>query len=264
LTAADDYSNLAAVNPLTLSLLCLVGLWLAPSSGFATEPDTLSQPDSRTAQNLLGWTVRVDDRLLQSTNQELGRRALQMLEAKLSDIEYVVAADRLEKLKRVAIVLDLSCGQLRLMQYHVSADWLAEHGYARELAKCVHIPRAADFATARQVNEQPWVVLHELAHAYQDQVLGPDARIVDVYEKFKQSGSGENVLLYNGSHARHYALTDYKEFFAEFTESYFGLNDYFPFNRAELKIAEPEIYALMANIWGPIQTGSPLPAGPSR
>ena len=29
----------------------------------------------------------------------------------------------------------------------------------------------------------------------------------------------------------------------------------FPFNRAELKTTEPEIYTLMEDIWGPIQTG---------
>jgi hypothetical protein len=40
------------------------------------------------------------------------------------------------------------------------------------------------------------------------------------------------------------------EFFAEMTEAYFGVNDFFPFNRAELKEAEPDIYALLADVWG--------------
>jgi alpha-L-fucosidase 2 len=35
------------------------------------------------------------------------------------------------------------------------------------------------------------------------------------------------------------------------TESYFGLNDFFPFNRAELMTAEPEIYEMLMAIWGP-------------
>ena len=48
---------------------------------------------------------------------------------------------------------------------------------------------------------------------------------------------------------RHYGLTNQMEFFAEMTESYFGVNDFFPFNRAELKEAEPEIYALLRDIW---------------
>jgi hypothetical protein len=88
-------------------------------------------------------------------------------------------------------------------------------------------------------------------------VLGfEEPRIRAAYEKYKSSGRGEKVLLYDGTRVRHYALTDQKEFFAEFTEAYFGLNDFFPFNRAELKTAEPEIYALMVGIWGAILTGS--------
>jgi hypothetical protein len=53
---------------------------------------------------------------------------------------------------------------------------------------------------------------------------------------------------------RHYALTNAKEFFAEFTETFFGVNDFFPFNRAELKINEPEIHALMVEIWSDSRT----------
>ncbi len=94
------------------------------------------------------------------------------------------------------------------------------------------------------------MILHELAHAYHDQVLGFDEpRIKEAYEKYKKSGRGEKALLFNGKRVRHYALTNHKEFFAEMTEAYFGVNDFFPFNRAELKEAEPEIYALLSDVW---------------
>ena len=65
------------------------------------------------------------------------------------------------------------------------------------------------------------------------------------------------VLLYDGRHVRHYALTDHKEFFAEMTEAYFGENDFFPFNRAELMESEPEIYKLLTDIWDPPAKGRP-------
>jgi hypothetical protein len=52
---------------------------------------------------------------------------------------------------------------------------------------------------------------------------------------------------------RHYALTNHKEFFAAMTEAYFGTNDFFPFNRAELMTAEPEIYDLIRSVWEPDQ-----------
>ena len=69
------------------------------------------------------------------------------------------------------------------------------------------------------------------------------------YDRFKQSGLGDKTLLFNGQRVKHYALTDHKEFFAEMTEAYFGVNDFFPFTRAELRESEPEIYTLLRDIW---------------
>jgi hypothetical protein len=123
---------------------------------------------------------------------------------------------------------------------------------------------AAELLDPRQINVQPWCVLHELAHAYHDLVLGFDeVRIRDAYARYKKSGHGDKALLITGERVRHYALTDQKEFFAEMTEAYFGTNDFFPFNRGELMTAEPEIYQLMQTIWGPVQTGRRAKPGPS-
>jgi len=233
----------------------LIALFLAhvsPSS-WAAEKNSLPPPASRTTQTIQGWNVQVDDRLLAPPHYEVGARALKMLDAKLVDITYVVPGDNLKKLQAVTIVLDLSHGPLHNMQYHPGADWLVEHGYSAKLVKCVHIPEAKDLLTSRCINEQPWVVLHELAHAYHDQVLGfEEPRIMQAFENFRKSGRGDNALLYNGKRVRHYGLTDQKEFFAEMTEAYFGTDDFFPFNAAELMTSEPEIFELMKAIWGPL------------
>ena len=45
-------------------------------------------------------------------------------------------------------------------------------------------------------------------------------------------------------------MTNEKEYFAECTEAYFGENDFFPFNAAELKAHDPEMYALLGTLWG--------------
>ncbi len=229
-------------------------LWPIGGSSAADKPDP-PKPTSRSDRSIEGWTVRVDDRLLQPPNEELGSRAMKALEAKLADINAVVGPDRLEKLHAFTIVLDMSHGRLTSMQYHPSAKWLEDNGYSRDLARCVHMPVAADLFAPRQINVQPWCVLHELAHAYHDRVLGfNEVRIRDAYEQFRKSGHGDAALLITGKHVRHYGLTNHKEFFAEMTESYFGTNDFFPFNRAELKEAEPGIYTLLEAIWGPVQS----------
>lgn len=209
------------------------------------------QPLSRSERVIEGFRILVDDRLLPGgEHADAGREALEFLRAKLVDIRIVMPADRLARLREVTIVVDHSCGALASMQYHPSADWLADHGYPRSLARCVHVPRAAQLATVRNVSEQPWVILHELAHAYHDQVLGFDEpRIVAAWEAFKSSGAGDDALLFNGSRTRHYGLTDQKEFFAEMTEAYFGTNDFAPFNRAELRIGFADLHALLEEIW---------------
>jgi hypothetical protein len=241
----------------TLPRACLLRSLLAalvpciPFGGLRAEEPP--KPESHTERRIEGWTVRVDDRLLAPPHGDLGARALRFLEAKLADVRAVVAAESLARLQAVTIVLDLTHGELRIAQYHPSAGWLRGNGYSTNLAKCVHIPEAADLPTPRSINEQPWFVLHELAHAYHDQVLGFDEpRLRAAYEAFKSSGRGEQVLLFDGRRVRHYALTDEKEFFAEMTEAYFGVNDFFPFNRAELMTAEPDIFDLMQAIWGPV------------
>ena len=231
--------------------LCLV--FLVYPTG--TRGASADQPASRAERSIEGFRVRVDERLLPGcADDEVGRAALAFLASKLADIRIVVPADKLERLRQVTIVLDASCGDLASMQYHPSGDWLESHGYPRDLEKCIHLPRAADVATRRNVNEQPWVVLHELAHAYHDQVLGFDEpRILAAWEAFKADGRGQSTLLFDGSRTKHYGLTDHKEFFAEMTEAYFGSNDFQPFNRAELKTDHPAIYALLTDIWGPLR-----------
>lgn len=231
--------------------VCLLAL--APVAGAAEQqkdkPEP-AKPTSRTDKKVEGWTVRVDDRLLKAPDDELGAKALKFLENKLGDIKVVLPADKVKALQKVVIVLDLTHGKLGPMQYHPSAGWLKANGYAEDLEKCVHLPRAADLMTKRNIREQPWVILHELAHAYHDQVLGfENPRVKEVFEKYKKSGRGDKTLLYDGNRVKHYALTNQMEFFAEMTESYFGSNDFFPFNRAELKESEPEIYELMLGIW---------------
>jgi hypothetical protein len=248
---------------MTGSLFLAAAFFAAPlATARAEEKPEPPKPASRTVRNIEGWTVRVDDRLLHGPDEATGARALKLLDAQLAEIKSVVAEDRLAKLQAVAIVLDLTHGKLRPMQYHPDAGWLESHGYARDLVKCVHIPDAAGFVSPRHNNEQPWVVLHELAHGYHNQALGfGEARILKAWERYKASGHGDSVLSISGKRRRHYALTDQKEFFAEMSEAYFGMNDFFPFNRAELKVEEPEIFELLQTIWGPVAASTkPAPA----
>jgi alpha-galactosidase len=233
------------------SLALVVLTTLLPAAA-ARAQDTPPLPTSHTQRDIEGWTVHIDDRLLAGPHKALGDHALRLLANRLYDIKLVVPADKVARLQKVPIWIDYSHGKLRAAQYHPSAGWLRNHGFSEALAKAVHIPVAADFASADHQRVQPWSVLHELAHAYHDQVLGFDhAEIRAAWERFRDSGKYKSTLHINGKKVPHYALTNPMEFFAEMTEAYFGHNDFFPFNRAELQREEPAVYELLAKIWGP-------------
>lgn len=212
-----------------------------------------NDPIAHEERKIEGWTVLVDAQLLRGTNADLGKRALAVLAQKCWEITMVVPHDRLVKLQQMRIYLDAQ-HELKGMQYHPSEKWLSEHRYDPVMAKSVHIPRAAQLLSRHSINQQPWALLHELAHAYHDQVLGFDEpRIMAAWEKLKANSEFQKPVPYiSGKPRRHYALTNQKEFFAEMTEAYFGVNDFFPFIRPELKSALPEVFALMEDIWGPL------------
>lgn len=204
----------------------------------------------REPRDLEGWTVRVDRSLLTGPDAAFGRKALRVLEHKLAEIAQVVPPGPLAALRKVTIVLDAR-HPLSSMQYHPSAGWLRQHGYEPTLARCVHIPRVADVTGRFLVNQQPMAVLHELAHAYHDQVLGfDDPKIKAAWVRFTDSGKYGEVLHISGRRRKHYALTNQMEFFAEMTESFFGTNDFYPFVRGELKQELPDVDKLLTEVWG--------------
>ncbi len=212
----------------------------------------LVPPAAHSTRVIDGWTVHIDRRLLAGPDAVIGTHALRLIDGQLLVLGATVAPDRLAILRRVPIWLDRSHGRLTSAQYHPSADWLANNGYDRRLAKAVHLPSVRHFVAPRTVHHQPCVLLHEIAHAYHDPVLGfGDPRLAAAHRDFVASGRHRQVLHADGRRTRHYAATNPQEFFAEMTESYLGRNDFFPFNGAELKESEPATYALMESIWGP-------------
>lgn len=200
-----------------------------------------------------GWTVDVDPQLFSEEHAELGEKSLDALANHLQRVKYIVPPERVAALQKFPIWLDLQHAELDKMQYHPSRGWLEAHGYDPRLAQHVHIPVARQLLNRNMWAQHPYVVLHELAHAYHDQVLSFDqAEIVATYDAAKQAGIYESVLCHTGIKVRHYGLNNHKEYFAESTEAYFGVNDFYPFVRAELKQHDPAMFTLLVKIWGPI------------
>ena len=234
--------DLVAVK--VLAILALGLLSSCAATHVTTQPIPASQYEVRTIE---GWTVHVN-RILLREQAPVGADALKVLAGKLYDITRVVPERRCAELKKVPIWLGVDDGPNDRAQYHPSPDWLKKHGFNPEKAKAVEIGNAARFV--QTAIDQPSMVLHELAHAYHDQVLRFDhPGIRKAYDDAKASGAYESVLRISGAKERHYALTDPQEYFAEGTEAFFGTNDFYPFVRAELRRHDPGLYKLLEEIW---------------
>jgi hypothetical protein len=197
-------------------------------------------------QNIQGWRVLVNEKLLAETN--LCERTLKLLDAQLAQIVRFVPAGPVRRLREIPFWVERSSRQFPCMCFHESSDWLRSHGVNPDKTDGVELANPENFLV--WTKDQPWMALHELAHGYHHRYLGDDhAGIKHRYEHAKASGKYDSVLRANGNHERHYALTNEKEYFAECTEAFFGTNDFYPFVRAELKEQDPVMCALLARVW---------------
>ena len=167
----------------------------------------------------------------------------------------------LEVLRRTTIWIDGDARDTSFAVFHVSASWLAAH--ARNPAKAAGLvinaaalsqwwagyQTLADGEYARTPS-QPYLVLHELAHAYEYwlndpcilQTIFDDATLTSgLYNNVPQRG-GRNACTGDApcafptgeASAPSYAATNRHEFFAEATEALFATHEAYPFMSLQL------------------------------
>ena len=201
-----------------------------------------------------GWRIAVGPDLLKPENKTVADKAFTALANHLQRVKYILSETKVKELQKLPIRLELNNNRLGNMQYHPSVSWLRANRHDPALVKHVHIPRAKALFSSHMWAKHPYVVMHELAHAYHDQVLSFDNQeIIGAYNAAKKAGIYEKVMLYTGSTVRHYGLNNHKEYFAESTEAYLGVNDFYPFVRGELKKHDPRMYKIMEKVWGPVR-----------
>lgn len=176
-----------------------------------------------------------------------------LIKTQLDAIVRVMPPKALRRLRRVPLWLSPPyAGFPAKAEYHPDASWLREHERDPNMAKSVEFTNTGIFE--RELRRIPWLVLHELAHAYHDRVLGKDPEVRAAYRRARQSGSYDAVRRrHPGRRAtieRSYAMTDEHEYFAKSTEAFFGLSEFFPFTRADLAAHDPAMEKLVARKWG--------------
>jgi hypothetical protein len=234
-----------------VALACLAALTLRQDADERVTTTSKGHATHYVARTLEHFKVWVDERLL-GPEKALGDEALKLLGMKLYDVTRAVREPALARLQQVPLWLSLDDPCRPCACFHESPEWLAENGFDPQKGKAVEICNAKNFLA--WTHEQPWMVLHELAHAFEDrEFAAADPRRTELERLFTQaqrSGKYDSVLVWNGSRAKHYAVTDAKEYFAEGTEAWLGVNDFEPFVAAELKQFDPELAAFLEKVWG--------------
>ena len=218
----------------------------ASGSAAATKYAPTAKYDKR---DIDGWCVYVSEPL--ANQPGLCAAMVKLLNYKLHMIDHFIAEQGRKQLHEVPIWLEI--GQAGpYIRYCGSRRQLRSEGVNPDKFRAVEVrdpQRMMKWALLQQSD-----VLHELALAYydrhaakKDSELGKKTQAA--YEQAKKGGRYESVLRFDGRHVPHPALAGEKEYFAELMESYFLVNDHYPFIRCELKDQDPAGYALIADLW---------------
>jgi len=210
----------------------------------------------RQVRQIRGWTLRIDERLIAKDAASV-EKAVVILDAQLAKVERLVPTKAVERLRSVPLCFSLPYPARRpTAEYHGDLAWVKKAGREIALAKAIEFTNVDRFEP--EIRRMPVLVLHELAHAYHDQVIPggyQNKGILGAFQQAKAAGTYDAVKRWTGEKyadkpSKAYAMNNQMEYFAESTESYFDRNDFEPFNRAELLAKDPDMLKVVEKIWG--------------
>lgn len=240
----------------------------APASK-ATKPDKPTKPGQKTpyeptshytTMKMEGWKVYINNALLPGGKQaEMGAKAIKRLRGDMVLVKHWVADEPLAKLLKVAIWLEVDTtngphGRTPVFHYHGYLGWLKRMDFHPGKHKCVEYSKAVALVRFRGANSAK-VLLHELSHAYHDQVLSfDDPDILAAHKRARENGKyPKNDFILR---------LDHKEFFANLTTRYFGTKR----EREALVERDPILLKKLQKVWGKPKAfmDSPAPKAKTR
>lgn len=225
---------------LSLFLLPVVAaFFLLSSITIAYEPT-----EKYSLEDIEGFKVYVHRDLLPAgEHEDIGEGALRQLKYGLAKTKQMVSAEPLAKLLKVKIWLEVDStrgphGHTAVYQYHPDLDWLEKMDFNPGKEKCVEYGRA-DSLARRDNFKTVQVTMHELAHAYHDQVIGfGEKDVFDAQKRARTEGKYPE---------RDWVLrADHKEFFAGLTTRYFESEE----RRKEIVERDPIFMEKLKEYWG--------------
>ena len=191
--------------------------------------------------NINGWTVLVSSHFGKSPRER--NVILEKIKKQTTLISKNLSAKHLKVLRKAELWIEDGSHYRVLARHHASKSEIYQEGL--NTAKYRDVEIFGRFASIRQ----PTLVLHELAHVYHDRKLAwNDRKIKRLHAQFEARMPSAKDRC--GRPTKAYALKNHNEFFATFTEAYFGKTCSYPFDRTTIQNRHPEMFALLKKVWG--------------
>jgi len=239
--------------PLALASACVCGPFYF-SNAEPPAPAAMPTATAYDSRELAGFPIMIHRDFI-AQNPALLDRVLIQLHADLDEIAHLVPEPAAQSLRSVTVWVELH-GSRELghdghgLCCHWSPGWLAEHHVVPEKVGGIEIINPDDYLTWRR--DQPYMLFHEFAHAYHWRIGTHDGEIEKTYDaamgKHLYDAVPRNSLPL-GQTTKAYAATNDHEYFAELSEAYFAVNDFYPYTRAQLRAHDPEGFALIERLW---------------
>jgi hypothetical protein len=240
-----------------LVLIPSMGFSQAPGKEVAKKPKLLltkEQVPGYEPQLVEGFTLILSKEALKHIdNREYTRTPVQVLEQELKTIVSSFPAKAVNVLRRLPIWVEWNMGEngeegrpgvAIAVYYPGDPAQMMRRKRNPLMAKTVRILRLKSLTEEHQPDDDSGrcVILHEIAHAVHDQLLGSENEaVLAAYDQARERKLINNTM---------YAWTNDHEFFAEMTCAYFDQLDYFPRTRSELLKHDPVTHKLMEGVWG--------------
>lgn len=198
-------------------------------------------------RDIAGFTVLLNPMV--ADQAPLLENVMDSIDMQISDMTGRLPAERLAELKQTFIWVELDDEADKAAVYHSSADWIVASAGNQDKIGHIEIVNASNFVNWSR-DHQPSLLLHQYIHAFHHKVLGAAHQgIIDTYEQVQLRHMYDQLEHMSGAVSLGYATLSPFEYFAEISEAYFARNDYFPFNRAQLKVHDPIGHDLVEQLW---------------
>ncbi|MEM8894492.1 MAG: hypothetical protein AAGC88_07940 [Bacteroidota bacterium] len=229
---------------------------VSPDSTELEEPpfEMIGELDGYVLKETFGFNVYISEEAL-GIDSLLTSRTYDLVNDKLAEVFTLgIPIQIVEELKLTPIFMEWASNNGSAFYNPSTKENLIANGSIAEKSQSIEISNIKNFYDWTLLN-QPYLVLHELSHAYHFRVLGLDqedinqayrnATLFNLYESVPYNGGNGNI----SQNSTAYALNNKIEFFAELTEAYFGENDYFPFVKEDLATYDTVGFNMIIKLW---------------